>query len=449
MNKCINTIFLLLILLGSAPTIINAGQFTPKYLSAKEAFNEKLIKRLSLLNFESLLKSTIPQQLLDIAHKIHPSTEESVAADFLKIWPLNDENEFTQFLKANQLGSHIKKYRNRFVKPIWNIHQLSEVIKNESLIGRKSNRQKSQLKELQTIWSQVLTITTEQELEKTVETARNAYKLLTTLYASRVTAFLDTIAPLSKVEKPILKLKREDFFNNEGIDFIFSYPVLVEMNISDPKTAESVLHPIYKDIKDIWFLRNMVARFWPEQIPLSESQLSRLKAAFKAYDAHTYIKAVVKHMKYKTLLSAKEALGQINSSVMIIPETINDVTQKIGPFKDASDEIVNAAKPVLDNLNKLQESVQTFIQGLDAETVHAESHPKATEKAPVAQPLDQANATFVMGASAQTAAVPTAQPITILTTMPQPTPTPQNPIETPVKTIPLGSTPPAPTLKSV
>lgn len=449
MNKCINTIFLLLILLGSTPTIINAGQFTPKYLSAKEAFNEKLIKRLSLLNFESLLKSTIPQQLLDIAHKIHPTTEESVAADFLKIWPLNDENEFTQFLKANQLGSHIKKYRNRFVKPIWNIHQLSEVIKNESLIGRKSNRQKSQLKELQTIWSQVLTITTEQELEKTVETARNAYKLLTTLYASRVTAFLDTIAPLSKVEKPILKLKREDFFNNEGIDFIFSYPVLVEMNISDPKTAESVLHPIYKDIKDIWFLRNMVARFWPEQIPLSESQLSRLKAAFKAYDAHTYIKAVVKHMKYKTLLSAKEALGQINSSVMIIPETINDVTQKIGPFKDASDEIVNAAKPVLDNLNKLQESVQTFIHGLDAETVHAESHPKATEKAPVAQPLDQANATFVMGASAQTAAVPTAQPITILTTMPQPTPTPQNPIETPVKTIPLGSTPPAPTLKSV
>ncbi len=459
MNKCIKAIFLLLILLGFGPTQIHSRPFIPKYLSDKEAFNEKLIKRLSLLNFESLLKSTIPQQLLDIAHKIHETSEESVTADFLKIWPLNGENEFTQFLKANQLGSHIKKYRNRFVKPIWNIHQLSEIIKSEPVLGRKSNRLKSQLKELQSIWSDILTITTELELEKKIESTRNAYKLLTTLYASRVVAFIDTLPPLSKIEKNILNLKREDFFNNERIDFIFAYPVLVEMNISDPKTAETVLNPIYKDIKDIWFLRNMVARFWPEQIPLSESQLSRLKAAFKAHDAHTYIKAVVKHMKYQTLLSAKQALGQISSSVMIIPETINDVTQKIGPFKDASDEIVDAAKPVLENLNKLQESVQTFIEGLDGKETDVESSTKKTQKTVFPQPQQAVNGTFLMGAPvasptpiieksrsqpSQQAIMPSAAPQAPAAKLMAPVSTAPIPPETPIKTIPFGSTPPAP-----
>jgi hypothetical protein len=89
-------LLLFLLTAGSAFPFMN--QQKSKYHSPKEALHEKLIKRLSVLDFATLLQSPIPQQIIDEAQKIKPTNDTSSPEDFLalfwtsKIWGDTSKN---------------------------------------------------------------------------------------------------------------------------------------------------------------------------------------------------------------------------------------------------------------------------------------------------------------------------------------------------------------------
>jgi hypothetical protein len=100
-------------------------------------------------------------------------------------------------------------------------------------------------------------------------------------------------------------------------------------------------------------------------------------------------------MRNLTIQSAQQALEQIVSSVTIIPETINEVTQKIGPFRQTSDELTTAAEPVLKKLTELQDTVHAFVEGME-ETSSPQTEPRApTTTKP--KPVASTSASFSMG----------------------------------------------------
>ncbi|MBM3893982.1 hypothetical protein FJ366_00050 [Candidatus Dependentiae bacterium] len=441
-------ILLFLLISHSILPFINIQK--PKYNSAKEALSEKLIKRLSPLDFNSLLLSNIPEQIIEQAQSVHPVDETSTPDDFLKIWPINGKTAFTIFLDEQNLGEHIKKFRNKFLAPFWNILQLSHLMKTEPKVGKKSSRYKTQLNELRAIWNQILKVVSEEELTKKIEFAKKANDLLCKLYAARVTSFLSTLPPLTKTQRLIRKLDIVDFLNNYNMDLVFSHPILIRMNVVDPESAEKILLPIYKDIKDLWFLRSMKAHFWPAQIPLRDDYRLRLNAAFKALDVHSHIKQIIKQMRGLTIRSAQEALEQIVSSVTIIPETINDVTQKVGPFKVQSDELTSAAEPILKKLNELKGSVHAFVEKMEGQAEPVSSSASTVDasilKGPAPLPVTTGNAQFTMGQPVTTSpqdesiTAPVPAPVLAPAVSPEPQTT-STPPESPLPAKILPSTP--------
>jgi|GEM_PF-5827184 len=380
-----------------------------------------LLQSLADLDLSAALTENVAAKVVSVATKVGNISEKSTHDDFVKLFPASGSNDFTKLVEEYELFDRgVFRY---IMRPKMQLKDLQQIIKELAETSLRAEKPIKEFQAIQELWSGVIKKFDAAAQKAFCRSANEALELLIKVYAVRTAEVMKSKPAVTEAQRKLLAESAEILKTPNSPAEIFNYSVIIDLGVKDAESANTILKPIYEGIPDVAFLGRALMH-WPEELNTPKESLELLRLAQCAYNINNRIQGVVTKMRGRTLFRAKKSLREVSYHLTQLQETLNEVTDNVGPFKKASNDLVSAAEPVIQDLEALKKSITTLIQKLSEETKAKRSAP-ATPSSPTPAPTP----TPVLSEPMPT---PTPAPVASI-----PTPTPE-PMPAPVPTPPPG-----------
>lgn len=372
-----------------------------------------LLKSLSKTNLGKIMEEKIGTQVVNAAKSVASISAASKRDDFLKLMPKDGKNDFTALLaKYNLINQAGLK---DLILPARLLIRLQNLIEELSSFQQQTKQFIREFHDIKTFWKDLNSHFTTTEQEEFLSMSAEAMNIISKACACHAVQEVKLKTPLTPTQLKLLETGDEIVNTSKSPVDIFNHTTIIALEIKDPETADRVLKPMYEDINNIECVEFAI-RHLPTDFELSKEERDALELAAISYRINSRIQRVVKKMRKWTCAHAKISLREVSFHLTQLQETLNKVTDNVGPFKKSSDELVRLVEPVLRDLDELKKSTNALLE-------------KLTEKTKTSAPKSDASQ---LGAPAglAVAAVPPAQvPVAeaqapILAAEPAPTPPP-------------------------
>ena len=348
-----------------------------------------LLQTFNDIDLADLLSKNVGTKIVEAATKVASITEKSKPEDFLKLIPSGDQkNEFSELVEQYSLLDRGSFFH--FMRPMRLLSQLQELMLELSSWTPRRQQDISEIQEIKNVW-QKLCASFNEEAQKAFITAANQ--------ASNILAQASIARAINDIKgKPALTETQRKLLGSAGFGIvresktpadIFNNPIIIELEIKDPESANTVFKPLYEGIFNLNFLRQALRRS-SKKMSFEKKDLDYLNVAVTAYEINSKIQGVVTKMRNWTLIKAKRSLREVSFHLTQLQETLNDVTDNVGPFKKVSADLIGLCEPVIHDLEALKKSTGALIKKLTEETKAPQSkesptpHAEATAPAPAA-----------------------------------------------------------------
>jgi len=323
------------------------------------------------------LPAEIIADILTAADSIKAITESSTADNFRTLWPTTGNNAFTKILADNDIAT-LQDFKAKILTPYRLNTRIQDWITkfNKSIFTPKSREFKALAHSL----TQAVMQTSKEEEQAVV----NLYSIFFRAYAVRTFDALPKATHTSEITKNLTGRRIEDLFKRfkikpeakqtnlaEKHSSIFAEPIVHDLNITDPETANSILVPLYAShpIEDLQSIsRELESIAGKHQKLLKKADLEAMHIALNAQQLNNIIQLPTTYMNEALANVSQGILEQLLHGITLMNNTINNVSQNVGPYKKASDKLATTAESSLKALVDTKETLDDLIKKLSEDS---------------------------------------------------------------------------------
>lgn len=391
------------------------------------------LQNLQDVSLASLVQENVGKKLIDTAKSVASVDDQAKDDAYLKL--SDGDNDFTKLVAQYDLYN-----RGNFIyllRPGKLLTQFRSLGKSVNEFTPRRGQSAPEIDAFKTAWTTFCASCDEATQKEFLKNAMRGSEILAMACAARAVFEAKQKTPPTAAQLKLLGAGKDIAKEAKTPADIFSNAVIIELDIKDPESADKVLSPLYSGISNIGFVRQISQRGWPKGITISKEQSKVFKLATTAYDINMRIQGVVTKMRNWTLVRAKRSLREVSFHLTQLQETLNSVTDNVGPFKKVSTELVTLTEPVMRDLESLKTSTAALIKKLSEETSPQAQSP-TNSATPSVTPVSPSP---VVGATPIPAPTPIAAPAPAPTPVPAPAPTPApiTPAPTPASPTPVTS----------